>query len=221
MHCKRFMFVHSGNSWHVVFSSSSYGRNSGPEQAALPFLPVLIVFCSTRFTEQIHNAWRNKEAKQLSMFIYAYFLTLKESVLGHTTSMKPLLKDNKHRMPVFPTHRLYLGGPRRYIWWHICFYYYHLLRVFFFFFHLRFNETICDRLTVGQSPLARTARSVCSRNVNTPTDNLQCFPYVHLFVAACNNIHPPLPSAPASLTHECSFSTIFVNFQNILAAFFP
>ncbi len=33
-------------------------------------------------------------------------------------------------------------------------------------------------------------------------------------------IHHPLPSAPASLTHEHNFSTIFSNFQNILAAFF-
>ncbi len=156
------------------------------------------------------------------MFIYAYLLTLKESVLGHTTSMKPLLKDNKHRMPVFPTHRLYLGGLRRYIngrpsifgdtFVFITIISY-VFFFFFFFIRLRFNETICDRLTVGQSPLARTARSVCS--------NCRRFPYVHLFVAACNNIHPPLPSAPASLTHECSFSTIFVNFQNILAAFFP
>ncbi len=163
------------------------------------------------------------------MFIYAYLLTLKESVLGHTTSMKPLLKDNKHRMPVFPTHRLYLGGPRRYIngrpsIFGDTFVFITIISYtffFFFFIRLRFNETICDRLTVGQSPLARTARSVCSRTVNTPTDNLQCFPYVHLFVAACNNIHPPLPSAPASLTHECSFSTIFGNLKNILAAFFP
>ncbi len=61
---------------------------------------------------------------------------------------------------------------------------------------------------------------MCSRSVDTPTDNLQCFPYVHLFVAGRNNIHHPLSSAPASLTHERDFSTIFSNFQNILSVFF-
>ncbi len=61
-----------------------------------------------------------------------------------------------------------------------------------------------------------TAHSVCSRTVDTPTDELQCFPYIDLFVAGRNNIHlhRPLPSAPAS-------HTIFSNFQTLLAAFFP
>ncbi len=59
-----------------------------------------------------------------------------------------------------------------------------------------------------------TARSVCSRTVDSPTDDLQCFPYADLFVAGRNNIHRPLPSAPAS-------HTIFSNFQTLLAAFFP
>ncbi len=59
-----------------------------------------------------------------------------------------------------------------------------------------------------------------SRTVDTPSDNLQCFLYVYLFVAGHNNIHHPLPSAPASLTHKCDFSKIFSNFQNILVAFF-
>ncbi len=57
------------------------------------------------------------------------------------------------------------------------------------FLYARDNETIRDRLTVGQSPLARTARSVCFRTVDTPRDNLQCFPYVRLFVAGCNNMN--------------------------------
>ncbi len=35
-----------------------------------------------------------------------------------------------------------------------------------------------------------------------------------------HNIHHLLPSAPASLTHERDFSTIFCNFQTLLAAFF-
>ncbi len=35
-----------------------------------------------------------------------------------------------------------------------------------------------------------------------------------------HNIHRPLPSAPASHTHECDFSTIFCNFQTLLATFF-
>ncbi len=42
-----------------------------------------------------------------------------------------------------------------------------------------------------------------------------------LSVAGCNNIHRPLPSAPASHTQERDFSTIFSNFQTLLAAFFP
>ncbi len=35
-----------------------------------------------------------------------------------------------------------------------------------------------------------------------------------------HNIHRPLPSAPASHTHERELSTIFCNFQTLLAAFF-
>ncbi len=65
-----------------------------------------------------------------------------------------------------------------------------------------------------------TARSVGSRTVDTPSDNLQCFPYVYLFVTGHNNIHHPLPSAPASLKHKCDFSKISSNFQNILVAVF-
>ncbi len=42
-----------------------------------------------------------------------------------------------------------------------------------------------------------------------------------LFVAGCNNIHHPLPSAPAFYTQERDFSTIFSNFQTLLVAFFP
>ncbi len=35
-----------------------------------------------------------------------------------------------------------------------------------------------------------------------------------------HNIHRPLPSAPTFHTHEHEFSTIFCNFQTLLAAFF-
>ncbi len=35
-----------------------------------------------------------------------------------------------------------------------------------------------------------------------------------------HNIHRPLPSAPTSHTHVREFSTIFCNFQTLLAAFF-
>ncbi len=38
--------------------------------------------------------------------------------------------------------------------------------------------------------------------------------------STATNIHRPLPSAPASLTHERDFSTICNNFQALLAAFF-
>ncbi len=100
---------------------------------------------------------------------------------------------------------------------HFCFYYYYYLLQLFFL-SARDNETIRDQLTSGKSPLPNafvaTARSVCSRTVDTPTDELQCFPYADLFVAGRNNIHRPLPSAPAS-------HTIFSNFQTLLAAFFP
>ncbi len=40
-------------------------------------------------------------------------------------------------------------------------------------------------------------------------------------MAGRNNIHHPLPSAPASHTQERDFSTIFSNFQTLLEAFFP
>ncbi len=38
--------------------------------------------------------------------------------------------------------------------------------------------------------------------------------------STATNTHRPLPSAPAFLTHEHNFSTIFSNFQTLLAAFF-
>ncbi len=115
---------------------------------------------------------------------------------------------------MFPTYRLYLcifGDT---------FFFSLILLSLTLLLSTRDNETIRSRLTIGKSPVARTARSVCSRTVDTPTDDLQCFPYVNLFVAGRNNIHRPLPSAPASLTQECDFSTIYSNFQNILVAFF-
>ncbi len=55
--------------------------------------------------------------------------------------------------------------------------------------------------------------SVCLRTVDTPTDNLQCFPYIHLWRAA---------SISTALCHQLprDFSTIFSNFQTPLADFF-
>ncbi len=51
---------------------------------------------------------------------------------------------------------------------------------------------------------------------DTPTDNLQCFPYVHLFVVSCLN--RPLPSGVT--TERAWLSTIFSNFQTIWQIFF-
>ncbi len=45
----------------------------------------------------------------------------------------------------------------------------------------------------------RTTRSVCSRTVHTPTENLQCFPYIGLFVAG--HIYPPPAAISCHVSH--------------------
>ncbi len=70
------------------------------------------------------------------------------------------------------------------------------------------------------SPLALRVSYCCVLKNCRHSHRQPCFPY-DLFVAGRNNIHHPLPSAPSSHTQECDFSTIFSNFQTLLAAFFP
>ncbi len=129
---------------------------------------------------------------------------------------------------VFPTHRLYLGGPPRltaaqiYLVTHFCFYYYYYLTLFLFFFlSARDNETIRDRLTSWKSPLARLVLH-CSFCVlkNCRHSHRQAL-FFYLYVAGSNNIHRPLPSAPASHTQEREFSTIFSNFQTRCLQYCP
>ncbi len=106
-----------------------------------------------------------------------------------------------------------LTAAQVYLVTHFCFYYYYyLLHIL----SARDNETIRDRLTSGKSPLAQRVSycSFCVLKNCRHSHNLLCFPYADLFVAGRNNIHRPLPSAPAS-------HTIFSNFQTVLAAFFP
>ncbi len=64
---------------------------------------------------------------------------------------------------MFPTHRLYLGGPPRYINGRPSIFgdTFLLSLQLFFFLSARDNETIRDRLTRGKSPLARHV-SYCS-----------------------------------------------------------
>ncbi len=62
---------------------------------------------------------------------------------------------------------------------------------------------------------------VTNKPTTTTTTTLPQTSSLSLSVAGCNNIHRPLPSAPASHTQERDFSTIFSNFQTLLAAFFP
>ncbi len=70
------------------------------------------------------------------------------------------------------------------------------------------------------SPLALRVSYCCVLKNCRHSHRQPCFPY-DLFVAGRNNIHHPLPSVPSSHTQECDFSTIFSNFQTLLAAFFP
>ncbi len=111
---------------------------------------------------------------------------------------------------VFLTHRPYLGGlpiltaAQGYLVTHFCFYYYYYL--------LHFHE----QLNIVQSPLARTAHSVCSRTVDTPTDNLQCFPYVHLIVAGRNNIHHQLPRLSHTSATLALYLATFRTFWRLL-----
>ncbi len=84
----------------------------------------------------------------------------------------------------------------------------------------RDNETIHNRLTIGKSPVARTARSVCSRTVDTPTDNLQCFPYVHLFVLGRNSIHRPLHQLPHLSHTSATLAQYIATFRTFWWLFF-
>ncbi len=113
-----------------------------------------------------------------------------------------------------------LTAAQVYLVTHFCFYYYYYL-LHFFFLSARDNETIRDQLTSWKSPLARRV-SHCLFCVlkNCRHSHRQALS-LYLYVAGRNNIHHPLPSAPASHTQECDFSTIFSNFQTILVAFFP
>ncbi len=97
---------------------------------------------------------------------------------------------------VFPTHRLYLGGPPKYIWWHISVFITIIILLHFFYPPELMKPSAIDKL-VENLALCVSYGSFCVLE-NTPTDNLQCFPYVHLFVPSRLNIHPPLPLAPTS-----------------------
>ncbi len=73
---------------------------------------------------------------------------------------------------------------------------------FFFFIRLRkWNNLRLINYWTIPPPLYTfgAAGSVCSRTVHTPTDDLQCFSCVHLFVPSRFNISRPLPSSLAWL----------------------
>ncbi len=66
------------------------------------------------------------------------------------------------------------------------------------------------------SPYAfRTARSVCSRAVDTPTDKLS------LFICGGLQQYPPPAAISSRLSHTRARLSVFSNFQTLLAAFFP
>ncbi len=67
------------------------------------------------------------------------------------------------------------------------------------------------------SPRPTCFALLCAQELSTLTQTSS----LSLSVAGRNNIHRPLPSAPASQTQERDFSTIFSNFQTLLAAFSP
>ncbi len=113
-----------------------------------------------------------------------------------------------------------LTAAQVYLVTHFCFYYYYYL-LHFFFLSARDNETIRDRITSGKSPLAQRV-SYCSfcvlksrRHSHSVSHTL-----IHLWRAATISTarcHQPR----VSHTHEHNFSTIFSNFQTLLAAFSP
>ncbi len=165
---------------------------------------------------------------------YFYLTCFKLTILSSKKAKRKKMHSNFYiNIQCFPhiDFPIIING-RAYLVTHFCFYYYYYL--LHFFLSAQDNETIRDRLTVGQSPLARTARSVCLRTVDTPRDNLQCFPYVHLFVAGCNNMNirsvgrclqstrsdsPGVCSEQwaAEKQHFYSYtSTVFSNFHNYL-----
>ncbi len=125
-------------------------------------------------------------------------------------------KKNKHLFGgVFPTHRLYLGGPPKYIWWHI--FVFITILILLQFLSARENETIHNRLTIGKSPLALhiSFGSFCVlENCRHSHRQPPVFPIRSLWRAASTALCHQLPR------DECDFSTIFRNFQTLLVDFF-
>ncbi len=122
-------------------------------------------------------------------------------------------------IPVFPTHRLYLGHPPKYIWWHIFVFIIIIIIIIIpvhFFFAPRENETISNRLTIGKSPLALHVSygSFCMlENCRHSHRQPPVFP-IRSFICG----EPPQPPSAISVTTD---ERDFSNFQTLLADFFP
>ncbi len=133
----------------------------------------------------------------------------------------PFITHQSHIRTVFPTHGLY-GRPSIFLVTYFCFYYYYYL--LHFFLSARDNETIRDRLTSWKSPLARRV-SHCYVLKNCPHSHRRSpvFPICWFICGGLATISTaPLPSAPASHTHERDFSIIFSNtFRPFWRLFFP
>lgn len=98
-HCTSVIFVHSGNSWHVVFSSSSYGRNSGPGTPLPSCLNSVLLYKVLRAYTQCLKEQGGKTIEHVYLCLFAHIkgTGTRPHYFNETTS-NPLLKDNKHWM---------------------------------------------------------------------------------------------------------------------------
>lgn len=100
------MLVDSGNSWHVVFSFSSYGRNSGPSWTGAHGAPLPSCLNSVALYK-VHRANTQSLKEQGGKTIEHVYLCLFAHIKGtgtrphhfKETTSNPLQKDNKQRMP--------------------------------------------------------------------------------------------------------------------------
>ncbi len=111
---------------------------------------------------------------------------------------------------VFPTDRLYLGGPPMYIWW--------LFSLIFFFFFLRKWNHLWSINYWKMSPRPTHFVVLWAQELLTLPQTISSVSHTIIYLWRAASISTI--SCHQLLRDERDFSTIFSNFQTLLAAFF-